>query len=147
MKIPQKPPSLAELLKKPHNLERITKGLSQTESRSVPREYVHWDKVRHLTLPDGWSHEDAWLMMKLGRMGGMKAVNLQDKDGRAFQYCVPDAVAEQLHEIDIGAGGTIGMPEQITNPQTRDQYVVRSLMEEAITSSQLEGAVTTRKVA
>ena len=39
------------------------------------------------------------------------------------------------------------MPEQITNPNTRDQYYISSLIEEAITSSQLEGAATTRKIA
>ena len=35
----------------------------------------------------------------------------------------------------------------MTNAEQRDRYVVRSLLEEAITSSQLEGAVTTREVA
>lgn len=54
---------------------------------------------------------------------------------------------EELHQIDMGAGGMISLPEPITNPQTRDRYLVSSLMEEAITSSQLEGAVTTREVA
>ena len=39
------------------------------------------------------------------------------------------------------------MEEQVTGPETRDRYIVRSLMEEAITSSQLEGASTTRQVA
>ena len=39
------------------------------------------------------------------------------------------------------------IPEPITNPQTKDKYLIRSLMEEAITSSQLEGAATTRDVA
>ena len=38
------------------------------------------------------------------------------------------------------------MPEQIT-PETKDRYCVRSLIEEATTSSQLEGAATTRRVA
>jgi Fic family protein len=56
-------------------------------------------------------------------------------------------VQEELHEIDVGAGGSLGVPEPITNPQTRDRYLIRSLIEEAITSSQLEGAVTTREVA
>ncbi len=51
---------------------------------------------------------------------------------------------EELHQIDVGAGRAIGMPDPITNPQTRGRYRVRSLMEEAITSSQLEGSVTTR---
>ena len=72
---------------------------------------------------------------------------MKDKAGRGFQFCVPDVVAEQLHRIDCGAGASYGAPGPITNPQTRDKYLVRSLMEEAITSSQLEGAVTTREVA
>ncbi|HEV2045125.1 MAG TPA: Fic family protein [Chthoniobacterales bacterium] len=39
------------------------------------------------------------------------------------------------------------MPEPIANPQTRSQYIMRSLFQEAVTSSQLEGAATTRAVA
>ncbi len=39
------------------------------------------------------------------------------------------------------------MPDQITNPEVKDQYYVSSLIQEAITSSQLEGAATTRSVA
>ena len=35
----------------------------------------------------------------------------------------------------------------MTNPETRDSYLVRSLLEESITSSQLEGAATTREIA
>ncbi len=44
-------------------------------------------------------------------------------------------------------GGRIAFPEQVTDPHTRDRYIISSLMEEAITSSQLEGAATTRRVA
>jgi Fic family protein len=57
------------------------------------------------------------------------------------------AIPQRLHEIDLGAGGLIQMPEPITNPDTKDRYYIGSLMEEAITSSQLEGAATTRTVA
>ena len=39
------------------------------------------------------------------------------------------------------------MAEPIANPNTRDTYLINSLMEEAINSSQLEGAATTRQVA
>ena len=39
------------------------------------------------------------------------------------------------------------MPDQITNPDTRDRYYISSLIDEAITSSQLEGAATTRLIA
>jgi Fic family protein len=121
--------------------------LLDDENQNPSGEYLHWDKLRRLPTPAGRSHEEMWLALKLQRSGSSKRIPLRDKLGRSFHYCVPDTVAKLHHEIDIGAGGTIGMPGQITNPRTRDQYVVRSLMEEAITSSQLEGAVTTRQVA
>ncbi len=38
------------------------------------------------------------------------------------------------------------MPSQVTNQETRDRYYIESLIEETITSSQLEGASTTRRV-
>jgi Fic family protein len=72
---------------------------------------------------------------------------LEDRAGRLFWYIYIDKIQESVHHIDSLARGTIGMPNQITNPQTRDRYLVRSLIEEAITSSQLEGASTTRQVA
>jgi Fic family protein len=50
-----------------------------------------------------------------------------------------------LHAIDRDASGRIAVPDSITNPQTRDRYIQSSLIEEAITSSQLEGAATTRE--
>jgi Fic family protein len=80
-------------------------------------------------------------------MAAMRSIPLRDKAGRAFQFWNPELVQEELHRIDVSAGRSIGLPEPVTNPQTRDQYLVRSLIEEAITSSQLEGAATTREVA
>ena len=56
-------------------------------------------------------------------------------------------VLEKLHAIDRDASGHLSTSEQITNPSTKERYVQRSLVEEAITSSQLEGASTTREVA
>lgn len=56
-------------------------------------------------------------------------------------------MSQSLHHIDLKAGGAIGMPEPVTNQATRDYYYVSSLMNEAITSSQLEGAAVTRDVA
>jgi Fic family protein len=37
--------------------------------------------------------------------------------------------------------------DQVTNPAVRDRYIINSLIEESITSSQLEGAATTMRVA
>ncbi len=81
------------------------------------------------------------------RIGVLRPIQLADSNRESFAFCVPDLVIEKLHDIDCGSGATVNIPSPITNPQTRDQYLIRSLMEEAITSSQLEGAATTREVA
>lgn len=52
-----------------------------------------------------------------------------------------------MHEIDRGLGFALNLPESVTQPDARDSYIVSALVQESITSSQLEGAVTTREVA
>lgn len=68
---------------------------------------------------------------------------LLDTRGHAFTYSLPDPALEMLHRIDQRASGRIAVSEAVTNPETRERYVISSLIEEAITSSQLEGASTT----
>jgi Fic family protein len=144
MKHPQKPPPYIELLRK---------CLSKSDRFDTvinlppPDEYPHWDRLRYLTPPAGSTLEEWWVSIKMRRGAASKSVPLTDQAGISFRFALPDLVQAQLHEIDVGAGGSIGVPEPITNPQTRDRYLIRSLIEEAITSSQLEGAATTREVA
>ncbi len=144
MKMPQRPPPYLDVLRKLHDPERLVAihNLSPTTN-----DYPHWDRLRHLTPPAGVTLEEWWLSMKMQRVAAAKRVPLADKAGQPFRFNLPDLVQAQLHHIDMGAGQFIGVPEPITNPQTRDRYIIRSLIEEAITSSQLEGAVTTREVA
>lgn len=119
--------------------------LQLLHTQATSGHYLHWDKLRRHTAPAGYSHREWWLAVKLARSG--KPIILTDKKGNPFSFALPDAVLEQLHQIDLGTGGLVSVPEPITNPHTRDRYLVSSLMEEAITSSQLEGAATTREVA
>ncbi len=144
---PQKPPSMKELLEEFGEPTKLTKILQTMPAGSMTRDYLHWDKLRYLPPPKGVSVREWWLGLKMQRFGQFRKLPLTDKAGEAFQFFVPDLVQEELHNIDRGAGGALRVPEPIQNPQTRDQYLIRSLMEEAITSSQLEGAVTTREVA
>ena len=147
MKHPESPPPMDRLLAGLADLSRLGQIMSLAQDERSTRQYLHWDKLRHLPVPAGSTHEDWWLAIKLSRSGTLRPVPLKDLSGQPFQFAVPEMVHEELHKIDIGAGGAIGLPEPITNPQTKDRYLIRSLMEEAITSSQLEGAVTTREVA
>jgi Fic family protein len=112
------------------------------------RDYVHWDKLRQLTPPDDLSPEEWWLLIKWGRQNVQRAIPLTDASGNHFVYGVPDLVARRLHYVDQRCAGEVAMSEVVTaDAQARQRYLVNSLMEEAIRSSQLEGATTTRRVA
>ena len=147
MRVPEKPPPMEELLQEAIGANRFAEVLNATGSPLVGGKYAHWDKLKYYQPPTDLSHREWWLALKLNRRGLYKSLPLEDRPGNPFRYALPDPIPERLHEIDLGAGGVIEMPEQITNPQTRDRYYVGSLIEEAITSSQLEGAATTRVVA
>ncbi len=149
MKIPRKPPNIKEqqlkIFSSPEKFELIRKEGIKAEREG---KYRHWDILRHLLPPEGLTIEEWWAGIKMQRLLGFKSIPLWNTGrNELFFYCLPDNVIEQLHCIDMGTGGVIVIPEAIINSHTRDQYIVRSLIEEAITSSQIEGAATNRRVA
>ncbi|MBK7049153.1 MAG: Fic family protein [bacterium] len=109
--------------------------------------YRHWDKLRHLVPPDGLTHGQWWLSIRLARGALSQALPLRDVQGRPFTFAMPDAAQRMVHAIDRDASGAIESLAPLPTPHDRLHYLQRSLGEEAITSSQLEGAATTRKVA
>ncbi len=149
MKIPRKPPNInkeqSKFFSDPEKFKLIREAGAKTEREG---KYRHWDILRHLSPPSGLTVEEWWTGIKMQRLLGYKEVPLWNKkENDIFFYNLTDTVTEQLHRIDLGAGGSIEVPDAIVNPHTRDQYIVRSLIEESITSSQIEGAATTRRVA
>jgi Fic family protein len=146
MKAPRKPPNiLFKTLINPEKLELIQKECAKTENEG---KYRHWDILRHITPPKGLSLEEWWYGIKMRRLASIKSVPLRDRDEKDyFYYNIIDSVAEQLHEIDFSCAGGKNIPQALTDRHTRDQYSIDFLIQEAISSSQIEGASTTRQVA
>ena len=145
MKLPPTPPLLSELAE--GGLEKIL-ALSGSGISNLPRDkYLHWSKLRHLDPPEGFSNEDWWLAIKLARVSNRHPLLLADKRDRAFSYTDSGYLHRMLHEVDRDASGRIELPDDVVDTGSRNRYLVSSLIEEAITSSQLEGASTTRRVA
>ena len=109
--------------------------------------YHHWSKLKYQTPPDGFSVEDWWLATKLVRLASAEELPLVDRNGHPFHYSDNGHLHRQLHEVDRAAGGRIEVVGDVLHSESRDRYLASSVMEEAITSSQLEGASTTRLVA
>ena len=148
MKIPMPPPKepLNQLLTIP-DMQAILQLPDIIRPTTDKGEYLHWDKLRHLKTPHALSSEQWWFAIKLARKALYKQLPFKDKYGNPFVLATPDSVLHELHSIDRSTGNTIQSPTSILNTHMRDTYLVQSLIEEAITSSQLEGASTTRKVA
>lgn len=147
MRIPQKPQPFGKLLTGLANPDRLLKIFQAVSNPTCEGRYLHWDEVRFRKPPEGLTLQEWWFGLKMRRQTGDRTIPLKDCGKQEFHFTVPDLVTDLLHQIDRGGGTFVEIPEPITNIEQRDRYVVRSLMEEAITSSQLEGAATTREVA
>jgi Fic family protein len=147
MKIPLTPKKPEELIEE-IGPERFFEFIQKNIGPEPGGNYYHWDKLRHLSPPEGLSPKEWWFAIGWARSSIAKALPFKDKNNRDLKYVPTEGLYRRLHLIDQKAGGSIATPEtDLLNPDTRDRYLINSLFEEAITSSQLEGAVTTRKVA
>lgn len=145
MKLPLTPPPLQQILR---DLLRDSPDVAlQMAHPLVAGRYLHWDELRHRTPPEGLSHEGWWAGIKLARQGLLRSLPFRDKNGAPIQFGMPDPVLRALHTVDRRAAGSLTMDVPIVSGEDRDRYLVSSLIEEAITSSQLEGAATTRQEA
>lgn len=125
-------------------MEVVSSGIG-----SLPKgRYLHWDKLRHLTPPAGFTSEDWWLATKFKRRGSRHVLPLKDAQGTPFSFSDTGELYRRLHQIDRDASGRIEVAHaDAVGRDHRERYLMRSLVEEAIASSQLEGAATTRRVA
>jgi Fic family protein len=141
------PPTIQDLMDKLGDSRVVAAMLAPREV--LPRDrYLHWDKLRHLDAPAGLSSEQWWLKTRLARSEEMRPLPLTDPAGNAFGYTLPDIVLRHLHHIDQRCGGEVAMEEVVTSEgEAGKRFLVNSLMEEAIRSSQLEGATTSRVIA
>jgi len=105
--------------------------------------YHYWDKVKHQNIPSKFNKVDFWWAIKLSRMTNSKTLEFHKEK---FTYCLTDNLQQKLHEFDLNLGGSLRAQTAITQTE-KENYLIGSIMEEAIASSQIEGAVTTRKKA
>ncbi|WP_206063126.1 Fic family protein [Nocardioides sp. HDW12B] len=128
--------------------DNAVRAMLAAQQHTPTTEYLSWDRVRNKTPPEGLTHEEWWFGLKMARRSAQRDLaSLLAIDGTPFHFNLPDQLLRLIDEINRSASGNISIGEEVTNPGTRDRYVVTSLIEEAITSSQLEGAATSRRVA
>ena len=150
MRLPDSPPSFFDLVRG-RDVAQVLR-LASSDIGKLPRNrYLHWSQLKHRTPPQGLladvTVEDWWLATKLARGSASHVLPLVDARGKPFVFTDSGYLYRMLHEVDRGAGGLVALPQDVENSDSRDLHLKSSLLEEAITSSQLEGASTTRLVA
>lgn len=108
----------------------------------VNETFEYWDTIKYKRCPEGCTPQQLWTYVKAARVKSMMSV--WGKYG--ISLTLTNQMQRMCHEIDMNWGRSWGT-DSIIGDENKEQYLVGSLMEEAIYSSQMEGAATTRKVA
>jgi len=124
-----------------------SKELFDTIVQAHHPEYLYWSKIKRKSwLPDGMPAEEFWAHIKAFRRFISVQTPIRDQESAIFSRSKLPQYEPFLHEMDMQMGGHLMGQNNITDNE-KLEYVSRGLMEEAIASSQLEGAHTTRLVA
>lgn len=143
----EKPPEwkkllTSELLSNVHQSAEIKEILSKAQ-----KEYVYWDKFKYYPFPKGIKPEEAWTLLKFSSRLSSEKTPIKSVNGDNFTYTLTNPLYQKLNYIDThGAGLLKSLAGKPSDSQT-SKYIISSLTEEAIASSQIEGANTTHKAA
>ena len=148
MRLPERPPDTwalwRELDQSPARAEAILRAPAGPTHEG---RYRHWDRLKYYKPPAGLDHRKWWLAIKIARSAHFKPTALLDLEGRPFVFGTPDPIPEYLHDIDEDLLRKIKPSQPELGMPGTQRSLLHSLIEESITSSQLEGASTTRGIA
>lgn len=137
----EQPPQIKE-----PSLQKALEIVQRDDARQMINDandnYWYWSDVKYRPLPDGISVDDLWSAIKFSRLSQSRVISKKYR----ITLFITNRMQKQCHYFDMNFGGTWGNSSVIPN-EDRTQYLISSLMEEAISSSQMEGASTTRKLA
>ena len=151
MKKPQKPPDFgrvwSDYLEKYNDLaNRVNQKNEESEEiRKLIRkyneqEYIHWDDLRRKKIP--FDPITFWFVIRTIRSTKYREIRIGNEK---FPFYTPENFQKQLHHLDKASPASFDwLFGEFPSEANKNQYLSNSLMEEAIASSQLEGAATTR---
>lgn len=143
----QKPPQWLQkfspdLFQKALASERLRELIKHAE-----KDYVYWDKFKHYPLPEGFTPEEAWAFLKFTRTSASEKASVTSIKNEPFSFGITKTMYQRLSYIDSNTSGFISTDLGKPSEAQKSQMIISSLTEEAIASSQIEGANTSRKAA
>ncbi|MEO6134051.1 MAG: Fic family protein [Ginsengibacter sp.] len=114
---------------------------SDGKLQKIQDDYLYWDKLKYKVL--GCDPEELWKVIKYQRYLKGKTIRFGKYN---FHYVITDYLQRAVHLFDLHIGGNLSSNIGIAETD-KTKFVISSIIEEAISSSQMEGANTTRKKA
>ncbi len=146
MRLPQTPPDLMSVM--PDIFRNKLALLAQCTTTLPDGRYLHWDDLRHREPPVDLTSTEWWACIKWVRTQNRTVVRLMSSVyGQDFNFNQLATIQKALHDLDR-TNVTRELVTALGNEDSLVEYRVRQLIEEAISSSVLEGArPTTREIA
>jgi Fic family protein len=146
MRLPVKPPLIPKDFNFSESLDKLLESGHLLEFFEIAdAKYYYYDKWKHKAKEWGLDPKILWGIVKTRRHANPK-LKISNVERFSFTLSSSSIIQQYLHEFDLNLGGSL-QGDSIIPTEDRDRYLISSLMEEAIASSQLEGAATTRKIA
>ena len=124
----------------------VTQSLTSGMRPEINGKYRHWDKLRRMPPPDGLSHVQWWAVTKAMRnVSSVKVPFLWDEDRQAFHHTWPDSLRLLLKRVQEASARISELTAERGGGKHAARFSTATMVEEAITSSQLEGAATTTR--
>jgi len=112
--------------------------------------YIYWDKIKYWTNLGEITNLELWAAIKFLRNNvfdrKQSPVKTEKEENFTWTSRLPK-LEQLLHEIDMKLGGNLFLSSDQMSDELQHRFLSRGVMEEAIASSQLEGAHTSRKAA
>lgn len=125
-------------------------NITQTKLRSFieeiwdkysDREYLYWDKIKYQNLPSKVeTHKELWGFIKFARTLNYESP-IKTEKWESFRFWELPFSKELFHELDKNASWIFSL----SSDSDRKIFIANGMLEEAISSSQIEWAATTTK--
>src|SRR3989344_843609 len=112
--------------------------------------YYFWDRIQYSShLPKNLKPEEFWNIVKIVRKYSSRKISVMTEKGEYFSWLRLSYTDEFLHKLDmqLGTSELHLLSRTSLDTEQKKKYLTKSIMEEAIASSQLEGAATTTSMA
>ena len=134
----EQPPFITQNIDATLDNEELKNLISSINSR-----YLYWSDVKY-RMPSGMTGVELWSKVKSVR--NLTDVKIWTQNN--IHFSLTNTMQRLCHEFDMNFGGSWGASKIFPDDKmTQELYLISSIMEEAIASSQMEGAATTREAA